>query len=172
LSFATGLTCLNCGASYPIQPMFEGCPNCRTDRTISNLIVDYDFEKISRVLTKGNLANRPIGMWKYLELLPVSERSNIVTLQEGGTPLLRCERLGRELGLKRLYVKDESRNPTWSFKDRYCSSAVSKALDFKAKVVTIASSGNAGAATAAYANVANIVSVVFTMGFKIGRAHV
>jgi threonine synthase len=100
-------------------------------------------------------------MWRYKELLP-PEETNIISLGEGFTPLVKCSSLGEKLGLKNLYVKDESRNPTWSFKDRLASSSVSMALQFGAEVVTASSSGNHGAACGAYAARAGLDAVVFT----------
>ena len=86
-----------------------------------------------------------------------------VTLGEGATPLIHLERLGRRLGLGRLYAKDESRNPTWSYKDRLCAVAVTHAVESGARVVTIASTGNHGASTAAYAARAGLACVIFTL---------
>ena len=128
-------------------------------------MVNYDYEKASACLSKDLLESRSGRMWKYKELLPIKLFSNIVTLEEGNTPLLPCHRLANEVGhSKLLFIKDESRNPTWSFKDRLCSSGVSKAKEFGAKVVAIASTGNAGASMAAYGNRAGIDRVIFTVG--------
>jgi threonine synthase len=101
-------------------------------------------------------------MWRYKEFLPPDE-DHIVTLGEGMTPLVKCTNLGKKIGLSNLYVKDESRNPTWSFKDRLASSSISMAVQFGAGVVTASSSGNHGAATAAYAARAGLDSVIFTI---------
>jgi threonine synthase len=100
-------------------------------------------------------------MWRYNEHLPV-DAANIVTLGEGMTPLLRAEELGRQLDVGSLFIKDESRNPTWSFKDRLASVAVSAARQLGAKVIATSSSGNAGAAAAAYAARAGLPCVVVT----------
>ena len=100
-------------------------------------------------------------MWRYAALLPVP-LEEAVTLGEGLTPLIPCERMGARLGVRGLYVKDESRNPTWSFKDRLASVAVSMALRFGARVVGCSSSGNAGAAAAAYAARAGLPCVAIT----------
>src|SRR5206468_7293881 len=86
-----------------------------------------------------------------------------VTLGEGDTPLIHLERIGRRLGLSRLYAKDESQNPTWSYKDRLCAVAVTHAAESGARVVTIASTGNHGASTAAYAARAGLPCVIFTL---------
>lgn len=89
-------------------------------------------------------------MWRYFELLPILDRKNIITLGEGGTPLLRSKRLAEYLGVRELYIKDETRNPTWSFKDRPMTVGVSKANEQGSTTLASASSGNAAAALAAY----------------------
>ena len=156
----TGLKCLRCGAEYPIQRMSRGCPKCEGSYR-SNVACTYDYDRIKRVFSRDVLVERPPSMWRYKEFLPPQEQ-HIVSLGEGVTPLVKCPSLGRGLGLKNLYVKDESRNPTWSFKDRLASSSVSMALQFGAQVITASSSGNHGAATAAYAARAGLDSVIFT----------
>jgi threonine synthase len=105
----------------------------------------------------------PRGFWSYSPLLPVSRADCRVTLGEGSTPLVDLPRFSRSLRDVQVWVKDESRNPTWSFKDRYAAAGVSHALDTGASVVTVASTGNLGAATAAYAARAGLPAVVFTM---------
>jgi threonine synthase len=103
----------------------------------------------------------PRSLWRYRALLPVS--ATPVTLGEGATPLVHLARVGRRLGLPKLYAKDESRNPTWSYKDRLCSVAVTHAVETGARVVTISSTGNHGASTAAYAARAGLPCVIFTV---------
>jgi threonine synthase len=102
-------------------------------------------------------------MWRYAEFFPV-EASNAVTLGEGMTPLLRLDHVGRRLECRSLFLKDESQNPTWSFKDRLASIGATKALELGRDVLTAASSGNGGAATAAYAARAGLRSIVVTAG--------
>jgi threonine synthase len=113
------------------------------------------------VLSPAVIAQRAHTMWRYRELLP-PDPEHIVSIHEGWTPLVHCERLGRRLGFRKLYVKEESRNATWSFKDRMVSSAVSMARALGAQVVVTSSSGNGGAATAAYAARAGLPCVIFT----------
>ncbi len=161
MSYLTGLKCLRCGAEYPARRMIGGCPKCRAGGKPSNVVCTYDYEQIKTAFKKKSLPDRPLTMWRYKEFM-APEEENIVTLSEGMTPLIRCERLGKDLGLGNLYVKDESRNPTWSFKDRLASASVSMARQFGAKVVTASSSGNHGAATAAYAAKAGLDAVIFT----------
>lgn len=161
MSYLAGLKCLRCGREYPIGKMFRGCPEC-VGVKCSNLTLTYDYAAILKAFTRKALLQRPPTMWRYQEFLP-PKQENIVTLGEGMTPLVHCQTLGKELGLSRLYVKNEAINPTWSYKDRLASSAVSMATEFGARVATVASSGNHGAATAAYAARAGLDSVIFTV---------
>jgi len=164
-SYATKLQCINCHSEFPVEsPLFEGCPACKTEDFASSVSVTYDYDQLSKHLSRDYFAKRPkeAGVWRYRELLPIREAAHRITLSEGSTPLVRCERWGEELGLKTLVVKDESRNPTWSFKDRHASVAVSMALEQGASAVTIATSGNHGAATAAYAAKAGLAAFIFT----------
>jgi threonine synthase len=122
----------------------------------------FDYEKTGETFSKKNLESRPPSVWKYIELLPVEDPKQIVTLGEGGTRLVHAKRLGEELGLPLLYVKDESRNPTCSFKDRKSTVAITKACEFGFETVTSATAGNAGASVAAYAAKAGLKAVIFT----------
>ncbi len=138
-----GLECLRCHALVEGSRLFTGCPRCREQGAAVNLTVKLDLVPLSA-------------------LMPVTADPP-VTLGEGATPLIHLERLGRRLGLGRLYAKDESRNPTWSYKDRLCAVAVTHAVESGARVVTIASTGNHGASTAAYAARAGLACVIFTL---------
>jgi threonine synthase len=165
VGYALGLECVNCKAKYALGKMFEGCPKCRNDKFISNLTVYYDYTKIANVLSHKKLLKRPPGVWKYSELLPVEKSSHVISLKEGGTPLLKCTKIAEWIGIRELYIKDETRNPTWSFKDRFCTVAIGVALDFNATTVTASSSGNHGASTAAYSSKAGLNCVIFTMSY-------
>jgi threonine synthase len=156
-----GLQCLRCRALFDDQRMFAGCPRCREQGVAVNLTVAYDLAPLAGV-TPASFAPGPPGVWRYRHLLPVRSTPPI-SLGEGGTPLVHLERLGRRLGLPRLYAKDESRNPTWSYKDRLCATAVSHAVSIGARVITISSTGNHGASTAAYAARAGLPCVIFTL---------
>jgi threonine synthase len=147
---------LKCGREHEPRKNLYVCEKCE-----GKLEIVYDYEKISKVITRKELGKRANGVWKYFELLPVGDRKNIVSLGEGGTPLLKAKNLGEELGLKHLYLKDETRNPTGSFKDRAMTVGVSKAREFGAKAVVTASSGNAAVALAAYAAKAGIGCYAF-----------
>jgi len=162
MSYVTGHECLHCGATLPDRPHFEGCPECRSEEFVSNVVPTYDFDAIREAVSRDALAERTGGIWRFHELLPV-DPEHAVTIGEGGTPLVACGEVGRDLGLANLYLKDESQNPTWSFKDRLASVAISKGVERGADVVTIASTGNHGASTAAYAGRAGLDCVVFTV---------
>jgi len=155
------LECPRCGALYEDGRLFTGCPRCRAEHVPVNLAVKVDVARLAHLATEGFPAT-PRGLWRFRALLPVAgERP--VTLGEGATPLIHLERVGRRLGLPRLYAKDESQNPTWSYKDRLCAVAVTHAVETGARVVTIASTGNHGASTAAYAARAGLPCVIFTL---------
>jgi threonine synthase len=143
--------------------MVDGCPACRTERYVANLEVTYDFEAIASRLTAGMLAARPATMWRYAELLPIGSEADAVSLGEGMTSLIVLPELGAQLGVPGLYLKNESTNPTWSFKDRLCSVAVSAAVQFKANGIVASSTGNHGASAAAYAARARLPCVVLTL---------
>jgi threonine synthase len=154
-----GLQCLRCGALYPADHFAEDCPRCRPVAR-SNLVVVYRDTLRSPRPTKPT-ADSGGGLWRYGDLLPV-ERGEGISLGEGGSPLHRLDRAGALIGVANLFGKDETRNPTWSFKDRLACVAVSSAKKMGAEVIVSSSSGNAGAAVAAYAAKAGLRCVVFT----------
>jgi threonine synthase len=141
----TAIYCPKCRATYDTDSLLTLCV-CG-----SPLLVDYDYERAAVRLDRDKLSSRPRSMWKYLEVLPVKDGDNIVTLGEGGTPLLLSTKIGPDLGMDRLYFKDESGNPTGSFKARGLSVAVSRAKELGATRLIIPTAGNAGSAVAAYA---------------------
>ena len=157
---AAGLECPRCSARFDGPPIFTGCPRCRADGLAVNLTVALDVSALGGLGPRSFPAT-PRGLWRYRATLPVTAEP--VTLGEGATPLVHLERLGRRLRLPKLYAKDESRNPTWSYKDRLCSVAVTHAVEIGAPVVTISSTGNHGASTAAYAARAGLPCVIFTL---------
>lgn len=158
----TGLACVRCGGRYPLGPMYRGCPACEREARPANLAVAYDLDALRRTADRDRFAARPRGLWRFHELLPVPWERR-VSLGEGDTPLLHLDRLGAELGLDRLYAKDESRNPTWSYKDRLAALALAAAPSLGATCVVTASTGNHGAATAAYAARLALPCIVFTV---------
>ena len=125
------------------------------------LLVKYNLEIASKTLTKNNLKFRPPTMWRYQEVLPLRNPKNIISLGEGFTPLLKLKRLGKLLGMKNLWLKDESLNPTGSFKARGLSSAISRAYELGIRDITMPSAGNAAGAMSAYAAKAGMNAHVF-----------
>ena len=117
------------------------------DECFGPLDVKYDFSPI----TKDTFSGREHTYWRYFEMLPIENKSNIVSISAGMTPLVRAEKLGEALGLNNLYIKNDSVNPTFSFKDRPAGIAVSKAKEFSLSAVGCASTGNLASATAAHA---------------------
>ncbi len=125
------------------------------------LWVRYDLDAVRNAVTREDLAERPPMMWRYRELLPPAEDQWIVSLGEQMTPVLRCRRLGARFGLNNLYIKDESRLPTGSFKSRGLAMAISMAGQFGIRRVAIPTAGNAGGAMAAYAARTGMEAYVF-----------
>lgn len=123
--------------------------------------VRYDLGAVSRAMDKEVMQKRPPTIWRYRELLPAEDESVIVSLGEGMSPLLRCDRLGGSLGLSNLFIKDESQMPTGSFKDRGQTVAITMAKWFGVKRVAIPTAGNAGGSMAAYAARAGMEAFVF-----------
>jgi len=148
------IRCHGCGTEYP-----EGAP-CTCSKCGGRLDIEYDYEAIAETISPGTLESREPSVWKYSELLPL-QKDTRVTLGEGGTRLVRTERLGKAVGLKNLYIKNETENPTGSFKDRCATVSVSKALEAGASGLVIASSGNAAASACAYSTLAGIPCYVF-----------
>jgi threonine synthase len=124
------------------------------------LFARYDLDA-ARAWTRESLVGRDSNMWRYRELMPLFDGEVPLTLGEGWTPLIHASRLGRELGLERLFVKDESLNPTNSFKARGLSAAVTRAKYLGARILSVPSAGNAANAMAAYAAAAGLQAKVF-----------
>jgi threonine synthase len=152
----THLECGLCGLEHEARRLHNLCTACGKP-----LLVRYDLERATMFLKKDSLAARRPDMWRYREVLPVKDDDNIVALGEGWTPLLRAPRLERRLGIQELYIKDESQNPTQSFKARGMAVAVSMAKELGAKKLAVPSAGNAAGALAAYAARAGLKSYIF-----------
>ncbi len=148
------LSCTKCFSKFP----FELKGKCACGGTF---VVEYDLEQAAHAFHKDPLPKRDPSMWRYHELLPVKDRDCIVTLGEGGTPLLRLPRLERKLPLKRLLLKREEQNPTGSFKARGFSAAISLLKERGVDKVSVPSNGNAASALAAYAARAGMTAYVF-----------
>lgn len=155
-SFLTDLACGGCRKTYAADALHNLCTECGKP-----LLARYDLKAAAAKMTPDAMASRTSTMWRYREVLPVQDEANIVTLGEGGTPLVHAERLGERLGAKDLFIKDESLNPTGSFKARGLCMAVSRAKELGAKALAIPSAGNAAGAMAAYAAKAGLPAFVF-----------
>ncbi len=152
----THLECGNCARSFPARTLLNLCTDCGKP-----LLVRYDLEHVKKTLPKESLAGRQADLWRYKELLPVDDPANVVSLGEGWTPLLSVPRLGAAVGIKDLLIKDESQNPTQSFKARGMTTAVSMALELGVKKLAVPSAGNAAGALAAYAARAGLEAHIF-----------
>lgn len=153
------LACPRCGRDVAEADAFGGCPACVADGVPANVHPVYSHDRDSGLPTD----DKAPGVFRYRPLLPLRPDTPAVSLGEGGTPLVAVPALGRELGVERLQVKDESRNPTWSYKDRLGAVAVTKAREMGADTVVVATTGNHGAAAAAYAAAAGLRCVVLTL---------
>jgi len=156
LSFLTHLECSKCGKRFDANRLQTVCDACGKP-----LFARYDLDAVGEALTKRDLVGREASMWRYYELLPVRDRRNIVSLGEGWTPLTHAPRLGAEIGVPNLWIKDEGIIPTGTFKARGLSAAVSKAKELGVRRVAMPSAGNAAGALSAYGARAGIEVYVF-----------
>ena len=156
MSYLTSLKCSACGGLHDPQQIQTFCMDCQAP-----LLAQYDLDSARKELDRDAFRIRPRGMWRWHELLPVYDPENMIFLGEGDTPLLHLPRLGSQLELPHLYVKDESLNPTGSFKARGLAAAVSKAKELGVKKVIIPTAGNAGGAMAAYAARSGLEACIF-----------
>ncbi len=155
MTFVKGLKCRECNQDYPKQPIHV-CETC-----FGPLEVVYDYDRIKSSISREKIASRPKNLWRYRELLPIDGEPK-VGLYSGYTPLIRAYRLGEALGVKQLYIKDDSVNhPTFSYKDRVVSVAISCAIEFGFDTVSCASTGNLANAVAAHAAKAGLNCYVF-----------
>ena len=155
MNTVTGLRCRECGQDYPVAPVHV-CELC-----FGPLEVRYDYALIRRSLSRQTIAARPASLWRYQELLPLS-RPPTIGLHSGCTPLVKADRLAAVLGVNELYVKDDSVNhPTFSYKDRVVSVAMSQALEFGFETVSCASTGNLANSVSAHAARAGLRCWIF-----------
>lgn len=152
----THLECGLCGLEHEARRLLNVCRACGKP-----LLVRYDLNRSKTTLTRESLAARRPDLWRYREVLPVDRDDNIISLGEGWTPLLRADRLGKSVGVRELYIKDESQNPTQSFKARGMATAVSMARELGASKLAVPSAGNAAGALAAYAARAGLEAFIF-----------
>jgi threonine synthase len=150
-----GLRCRECGAEYELQATHV-CEMC-----FGPLDVVFDYAALKKQVTRARIEQGPPSMWRYRDLLPIEDSTPVVTLGEGFTPLVKADRLGAELGLRNLYLKNDSMNPTNSFKDRVVSVAISWARANGFETIACASTGNLANAVAAYSARAGLECFVF-----------
>lgn len=150
----SALICRSCGREYPVEPI-NACDFC-----FGPLEVAYDYEAISKVISREKIQSGPYSMLRYSDLLPI-DIENAVEINAGFTPLMKCNNLGKMLGLENLYIKNDSVNPTFSFKDRVVTIAATKAREFGFDTLACASTGNLACSVAAHAARAGMKAFVF-----------
>lgn len=162
VKYVRGLRCKECFRDYPVVPQHV-CEFC-----FGPLEVDYDLEAVAANIDRASIASGPMSLWRYADLLPAPEER--VDIGAGGSRLTPAPRLAAELGLKKLWLKNDGSNPTHSFKDRVVSVALSSARSFGYKVAACASTGNLAGAVAAHAAASGMHSVVFIpKGLESGK---
>lgn len=153
------LKCVKCGEKYSPSDVEYYCPRCGPEGTLDVL---YDYNQIKSSFTKERLnATDENSLWRYIDLLPVECKPDILNMQVGWTPLYKTQRLEKALGLNFIYVKDDGRNPTASFKDRASAIGVAKAIELEKKIMCAASTGNAASSLSGFAACAGIPSYIF-----------
>jgi threonine synthase len=154
--------CINCGSEYGIDEIVYFCRKCG-----DLLEIKYEQGPLAKAVGKNDWRKAPLSVWRYQDFMPISDKSKIVSLNEGGTGLHLCQRLAKHLGIRQLYVKNEGENPTGSFKDRGMTVGVTKAVELGVKSVICASTGNTSASLAAYAAKAGLQCAVLIPSGKI-----
>ena len=154
MTFSRALRCRECGREYPLKPIFS-CEFC-----FGPLEVAYDYDGIRDAMSRDAIERGPKTLWRYAELLPCDPAYK-VDLGDGYTPLIRADRLAKVIGLDTLWVKNDTVNPTWSFKDRVVSVAIAKAREFGFDAIACASTGNLANSVAAHAAGAGMNCFVF-----------
>ena len=158
------LQCVNCGRPYPPTPLATLCPHCSGDIDRPGILdLVYDNKAFHNPCLVDSVLLRPdrgAGLWAYADLLPVDPKGPKITLGEGHTPLIGAPSLASSIGIESLSIKNETQNPTGSYKDRIAAMVTAKALEAKAKRMILVSSGNMASATAAYGSVAGIETIV------------
>ncbi len=154
-SNATIMKCPECGKEYPVDSLAFRCEKCNQP-----IEVLYDYECLTDTITRKSFLKRDWTTWRYRELLPIREETKIVSLHEEGDPLIHRHRHAQIIGIKNLYLKDETRNPTMSFKDIGTTVGITKALEIDANVVGCVTTGNMGASMSAYSAKAGIKCII------------
>ncbi len=155
--YVTEATCLICGKHYSYGNIFT-CTQCGIDGILD---VQYDYNAIKKQLTRTTLQSRNLNHWRYKELLPISEDIQLPHLHVGWTPVYNVPRLASYMGIKKLLIKDDGRNPTNSFKDRASSVGVLKAMEFGFSTIACASTGNAASSLAGFSAAVGLKSYIF-----------
>lgn len=156
-SMVTGLTCLACNASYE-NGNLHTCPKCGIQGILD---VQYNYDSAAASMSPATLADRSFDHWRYRELLPISSEAALPPLTVGWTPVYDVPRLAAAVGIHRMFLKDDGRNPTSSFKDRASSVGVLKAQEFGFKIIACASTGNAASSLAGLSAAVGLRSVIF-----------
>ncbi|MFC1556537.1 threonine synthase [candidate division KSB1 bacterium] len=152
-----GYKCIKCDTEFNLDDIEYVCRNCA-----GNLQILYNYQIIKESLKKSDLAENPdYSIWRYKNLLPVKDLSRKPDVQIGWTPLYKAERLGKKLGIKNLYIKDDGRNPSASLKDRPGAVAVVRALERGEKVITCASTGNAASSLSCLTAALGLKTIIF-----------
>lgn len=154
MSFVSGLVCRECERKYPVEPLHV-CEFC-----FGPLEVAYDYASMKKAVTREKITSGPFSIWRYKDLLPV-DGVDPVDLKSGFSPLIRADNLAEEIGLDDLYIKNDTINPTFSFKDRVVSVALTKAVEFGFETVSCASTGNLANSVAAHAAHAGLKAYIF-----------
>ena len=149
-----GLRCKECGTDYNVEPLYV-CDFC-----FGPLEVTYDYEAVSRSISRQSIESGPATLWRYADLLP-ADSANAVDIGAGLTPLIKADNLGEVLGLENLWIKNDTANPTHSFKDRVVSVAATKTVEFGFDTLACPSTGNLAGATAAHGRKARLNTMVF-----------
>ena len=168
MSDLTHLECTVCGKRLPVDT-----PQNVTCQDGGLLFARYDVARVGRGIARDEIRNGPASLWRYAALLPAQRPQDAITLNEGWTPLIKAVRLAAAIGCRELWVKDEGRNPSGTFKDRGAAVALTRYRELGVKTVALNSSGNAGGSWALYAARAGIgcVSVLPTDAQPSSRAH-
>ncbi len=156
------MRCIECGKVHDMSQPVYACSSC------GNLLeIKMDEDVASERISRNDFLRRPLSVWKYRELIPIGPGTEVLTMSEGGTPLIECSGLRRQHGLDRLHVKFDGANPTGSFKDRGMTVGITKAKELGMKIVACASTGNTSASLAAYAGRAGLKCVVLIPEGKV-----
>ncbi len=156
MNYLTHLECSYCSETYDADKLIRLCRACGLP-----LLARYDLERARAEVDRDALLQRPADMWRFQEVMPVRNPEYITTLGEGGSPVLKLNNLGTQLGFQNLYMKDEGQNPTGTFKAMGLSAAVSRALELGVTEFVIPTAGNAGGALACYAARASVPAHVY-----------